>query len=79
MNITITQAHLARAHNAVGQAPEAVADLVKSEATAAIGVFPTNLVEEPGGPTTCPARSAMTPRSRMSPSSDSRARRRRFK
>ena len=47
MNITITQAHLARAHNAVGQAPEAVADLVESEATPAIGVFPTNLVEEP--------------------------------
>lgn len=47
MNISITQAHLERAHNAVGQALEAVADLVESEATPAIGIFPTRPAEEP--------------------------------
>jgi hypothetical protein len=47
MNISITPSHLERAYNAVGQTPEAVADRVESDAVPAIGIFPTNLVEEP--------------------------------
>jgi hypothetical protein len=47
MNITITKPHIARAQNVVGQAPEAIADLVESEGATVIGIFPTHLVEEP--------------------------------
>jgi hypothetical protein len=47
MNTRITPSHIARAHNVVGFAPEAIADLVESETSTTIGIFPTNLIEEP--------------------------------
>jgi hypothetical protein len=47
MNIRITPSHIARARNVAGLAAEEIADLVKSEASTTIGIFPTNVIEEP--------------------------------
>jgi hypothetical protein len=47
MSIAITPSHLERARDVVGYPTEAVADLVESKTSAAIGIFPTNVVEEP--------------------------------
>jgi hypothetical protein len=47
MNVHITSSQVSRAHDVAGLAPEAIADLVEATTSAAIGIFPTDLAEEP--------------------------------
>jgi hypothetical protein len=47
MNVRITSSHIAQARNVIGLAAEEIARLVESETSTTIGIFPTNLIEEP--------------------------------
>jgi hypothetical protein len=47
MNIRILPSHVARARNVVGLTTAEVTGLVESERSTTIGIFPTNLINEP--------------------------------